>query len=179
MRRFHRTILFSTLLWVASVGALSYNSLFHPILKGDSSKLTRYRASKSSKIPTEIFQLRDKVAKDLWLSSKEGRVHLHLESPSSTLQFNDSLIETLSGLKIWIKEAGGDVRYLRAESGEYNYKMHKLTSHEAFLSAYKINDPKSTLFSCIAKDLVLSFDKVPFSFTASGFSAHLQSQGGL
>ncbi len=172
-------ILFSAFLWTASLGVLIYISSFHPILKQDSTKLVKYRSKKERKFPESPFQFRSGVAKDLWISSKEGRIYCHIESPSSSLCLKKSVIETLSQLKIWIQEPNQEIRYLRAASGDFNYAMHTLSSHEAFLSSYKVNDPKSTIFSCVAKDLFISFDDAPFGFSASGFSAHLQSQGGL
>ncbi len=183
MKRYHRTLILSFLLWTVCFASLVYLNLFHPILKEDSSKYVKYRSSKEQKTPVAIFQFRQGVSKDLWISSKENRVYCHIESPSSDLHFdlthtNPSLVETLSQLKIWIQEPH-EVKYLRATSGDFNYSNHTLATHEAFLSAYKLTNQANTIFSCLAKDLTITFDESPLAFTASGFSAHLQSGGSL
>ncbi len=179
MKRFHRILILFFALWILSFGGLMYHNLFHPILKQNSSKYVKYRSAKEQKTPESIFQFRQGVSKDLWLSSKEGRIYCHLESPSSTLHFDvtyskPALIETLSQLKIWIQEPH-EVKYLRALIGDFNYSKHSLATHEAFLSTYKLINPSNTVFSCLAKDLIINFNESPLAFTASGFSAHLQS----
>jgi hypothetical protein len=185
MKRFYKTVFCFLSLWLVCLTGMVYKIFFHPLLRENSSKYTTYRQAKTPKAPDAVFQQRNGVSKEMWISSRGARVHCHLESPFSTLRFEKNgmdlaLMETLSNLKIWMQDSNNnDVRYLRASSGDFNYQNHTLKAHEAFLSSYQVNQPASTLFSCLAKDLTLSFDGSPLAFTASGFSAHLQSSESL
>ncbi len=185
MQHFYKTLFSFLSIWLLCLSGMVYKIFFHPLLKQDSSKYTSYRTAKVPKAPESIFQYRNGVSKEMWVSSKEARMYCHLESPFSTLRLeksetNHALIETLSNLKIWMQDLENkDVKYLKASSGDFNYQKHTLKAHEAFLSSYQVNEPASTLFSCLAKDLTLSFDGSPLAFTASGFSAHLQSSESL
>ena len=179
MKQFYKTALLSLFFWTVCFGGLIYHIIFHPILKQGSSKFVKYRTSREMTTPVAIFQSRQGISKDLWISSKETRVFCHIESPTSTLQFirentKPSLVESLSQLKIWIQEPK-EIKYLKATNGDFNYTKHSLASHEAFLSSYKIGNSSNTIFSCTANDLSIAFDESPLSFNASGFSAHLQS----
>lgn len=172
MKRFRNATIASFALWLLSLATLIYVHSTYPILKENSSKYTKYRSSKESRIPEAIFQYRTQVSKDLWIASNKERTYCHLESPSSTLAFitNNNLIESLEQLKFWIHEHK-QVRYLHADHGVLNYSKHILTSKEALLSTYHGGD---SLLTCLAKDLTLSFDTIPPSFNASQFSAHLK-----
>ncbi len=97
-------IFISSLLWIVSLLFILYIQAFHPILRENSSKYTKYRTSKKGKVPNSIFQTRQGVSKDLWISSETQRTHYHLESPSSFLQFNPDLTETFSQIKFWMND---------------------------------------------------------------------------
>ncbi len=181
MKRFHKAIVSSFLIWIACLITLVFQFVNYPILKENSSKFIKYRTSKEGELPEAIIQYRQGVSKEIWIAGKDGRISCHLESPSSSLKFDSSkaLLETLSHLKLWIREPNEQIRYLRASFGDYNYRTQILSSHKAFISSYKITNANNSLFTSEAEDLVISFKGIPFGFTAKGFTAHLQTGGAL
>ena len=99
-----------------------------PILKENSSKFDKYRTSKEGVLPETIVQERKGVSKEIWISGKDGRISCHIESPSSFLKFdsNKSMQETLTNLKVWIREPNNQIRFLKAALADYNYKKQLL-----------------------------------------------------
>ena len=181
MKQFRKAIFLSLLIWTACLMTLIFQMTNFPILKENSSKFDKYRTSKEGVLPETIVQERKGVSKEIWISGKDGRISCHIESPSSFLKFdsNKSMQETLTNLKVWIREPNNQIRFLKAALADYNYKKQLLSSHKAFISSYKLGNTNNSLFTSEANDLIISFKGIPFGFTAKGFSAHLQTGASL
>jgi hypothetical protein len=185
MKQFHKMILLFSTAWLLCLTGLIYLSLFHPILKENSSKYIKYRALKKRKGSESPFGEGLGVSKEIWISSEGKRVHCHVESPSSKIQFitrneSHSLLETLDNLKVWIRDDSiGEIKYFRSNEGVLDYAKQTLASEETFLASYKIANAKEAVFTCDFKDLTISFKEFPIAFSANGFSAHLQTEGSL
>ncbi len=185
MKQFHKMVALFSFAWVLCLAGLIYLCLFHPILKENSSKYIKYGSPKKRNHPELAFGQGFGVSKDIWIFSLGKRIHCHVESPFSKIQFltqnqGHSLFETLDNLKVWIKDDSlGEVKYFRSNKGLIDYANQTLTSDETFLASYKITNAKNAIFSCDFKDLTISFKEFPLSFTAHGFSAHLKTEGSL
>lgn len=185
MKQFLKTSAALFFIWIISFLGLVYLSLFHPILKENSSKYAKYRSPKKAKSSTSPFQQRFGVSKEIWISSSGKRIHCHVESSSSKIlpltEANEIKIqESLDNLKVWINdESLGEIKYFRSNKGTLDYGKQTLSSEETFLSSYKITNTENAFFTCDFKDLTISFKQSPLVFTANGFSAHLTTEGSL
>ncbi len=110
-------------------------------------------------------QFRGHVDKDLWIAEKEDRLHFHLASQTSTLEFNlvggsEEITEHMENVTGIIQdklfyitpdgeevvtnephpdfEAWQEVRYLEAEKASYHYKTGRFVAREATLTRYRV-----------------------------------------
>ncbi len=146
--------------------------------------------------PTE--QQRFGVSKDLWIQDSEmGRLHHHIESPSSILTVvrnskQTHLIEQMIDMKCYLQEKVEEedgtitqqIRYIESKEGIYNYSDHHFDAPSVFLALFripgdrlptKLNSDEAYLLG-VGKEVSLSFLNGRPNFHAQKFKAHIRPQ---
>lgn len=127
-------------------------------------------------LPTEPFQYRSGIKKDLHLGGQERRMHYLLESPASTLSFEThpfEIRETFEEMQLWTMQ--DDLQVLKSEDASFFYFQRILAANDVIFGSYP-NDQKQMEIDGKAKTILLSFKTHPPQLSAAFFQANFNDK---